>query len=219
MLHPHLPEDLKSFSKHLFATFLGLLMALGLEQWAEHRRENRLAHSFLENIQADLIWNLKAVKELEVTFAACQETDKAALTQLEAVLVARSKGQNPPIIERKGSYRADFRFSTSAWDAAKASGAFRHLPPSLLQELSEMFSQMKRIEDIQDRLLGSRQLEMFITFFGEDWNTLDTQGQQGVCEGLRFIRGTNDNWRRVCKGMIPELEKKTALVEEALRKF
>lgn len=28
MLHPHVPEGLKHFSKHMFATFVGLVMAL-----------------------------------------------------------------------------------------------------------------------------------------------------------------------------------------------
>ena len=217
MLHPHVSEEIKSFSKHLFATFLGLLMALGLEQWAEHRREHRLAQGFLRSIQADLVWNLKAVRTLEVTFRQCQENDKAAIAMIEAVLGAKRKGVKPPTILREGSYRADFKFTTAAWDAAKASGAFREMPPALLQELSELFSTMKRVEDLQDRFLSSRQVDEFLTNFGEDWNTLDAHSQQGIRDGLRFIKGTNYNWSRVCKSMIPDLEKGITVVEQALQ--
>ena len=46
MLHPHVPEDLKHFGKHLFATFLGLLMALGLESWHQsHLHAEAARHS------------------------------------------------------------------------------------------------------------------------------------------------------------------------------
>lgn len=217
MLHAHVSEEIKSFSKHLFATFLGLLMALALEQWSEHRREHRLAQGFLQSIKADLVKDLGAVRTLEVTFRQCEEHDKAAIAMVEAVLDAKRKGVKPPTILREGPYRADFQFTSSAWEAAKASGALRQMPPALLQELSELFSVMKRLEDLQDRLLSSRQLEGFHANFGEDWNTLDTESQQGIRDSLRFIKGTNNNWSRACRGMIPELEKGITAVEHALQ--
>jgi len=55
MLHPHIPHDLKEFSKHLFATFLGLLMALGLEQWREHRVEVKVTQEALAAVKNELL--------------------------------------------------------------------------------------------------------------------------------------------------------------------
>ena len=62
MLQSYLP-DIKLFLKHLLATFLGLLMALGMEQWHEHYRETKWARAFLQQILVDLRQNRIDLKD------------------------------------------------------------------------------------------------------------------------------------------------------------
>ena len=54
MLHPHVPEELRHFGKHLFATSLERLKTFGLEQWREQCQEARLSRESLHRIEVEL---------------------------------------------------------------------------------------------------------------------------------------------------------------------
>ena len=85
MLHPHVPEELKHFGKHLFATFLGLLMALGLEQWREHRHDAQIAREALEAVQVEL---QEDVAGMEANLKRC-DTSLESLARLDQALDGR----------------------------------------------------------------------------------------------------------------------------------
>jgi hypothetical protein len=217
MLHAHVPENIRNFAKHLFATFLGLLMALGLEQWNEHRREAHAAHAFLERIQEDLDLNAAYCRNMALTFKACKEFDERVGGQIKAVLEARKRGAKAPLIVKDGNCRDDMRFYTSAWDAAKASGVLQHLPPRLVQDLSRSFEDLRRIEALDAGWLNTETMTAVSAHFHEDWNALDTRDLEAVLAGVTFLRGMCANWEAVCRNRIPEIEKTRLEVEKALR--
>ena len=64
MLHPHIPEELTHFGKHLFATFLGLLMAVGLESCHQEHTRAKIAKIQLEDVEQEIRSNLLEAKKV-----------------------------------------------------------------------------------------------------------------------------------------------------------
>ena len=219
MLHAHAPEEIKHFAKHLLATFLGLLMALGMEQWHERHREGEWARIFLEQIHADLQRNRADLATTRAGLDQSVTNDRLLIENLARAEAARKAGRPSPGVERRGKIREEFRFTTSAWDAAKASGALRYLPPPLLQELSGLFEEMRRLVAIQDQTLASREMDPIFLNYVDDWGTLEVPELRRVREGMRFILSTNQNWIRAARDLDLDLEKDQKAVEEALRKL
>ncbi|BDU78462.1 hypothetical protein [Mesoterricola sediminis] len=215
MLHPHVPDSVRGFTKHLFATFLGLLMALGLESCAEHGRERRMTRAFLERVHAELVRNLETDREMAVSMQACQTADEEALRQVQAALDARKRGLPPPRITAK-SRRRDVIFSTSAWSAAKASGMLRNVPPALLQELASVYDALELCQELDRRHLSAGPMDTLWARFSDDWNTLPDAELEGLLRGIAYTRGVSANWKRAFEGFAPDLEKAARSVEAAL---
>ena len=219
MLQSYLP-DIKLFLKHLLATFLGLLMALGMEQWHEHYRETKWARAFLQQILVDLRQNRIDLKDTLAALAECEANERIFLDRLDQAILARQKGLPPLQVVGPNKIREEFHFSSSAWDAAGASGALRYLPPELLPRLSELFDGFKRITTIQDQTISAPVSQSILfSFHDANWGELAPSEQLRVKEGMRFLLGSNRNWIRVAKSMDKELEGDQKAVEEALRKY
>lgn len=138
-MHPHVPHELKDFSKHLVATFLGLLMALGLEQWREHRHETKLAQEALTTVEFELKEDLAQVqRELARSETSIQGID-TLVAYLDGVLAAKRQGRplpEPPKLETLGM---SLTFSVDAWETFKGLGALRHLAPDRARRLSRCY--------------------------------------------------------------------------------
>jgi hypothetical protein len=217
MLHAHLPEDIRHFAKHLFATFLGLLMALGLEQWAERQRDKRMAHEFMERVHEDLVHDLDYAHQMTRVFNECAQHDQIVITQVRALLEARKHKRPARPIDPKGQFREDLFFASSAWDAAKASGTLQHVPPKVLQDLSSVFESFKRIEQMDTQFLTTPAVSSFAAHFHDDWNLLDDRELESILEGLYCIRGYCTNWEHVCAEITAEVDPVRKELEEALR--
>lgn len=215
MLHPHVPESVGSFAKHLFATFLGLLMALGLESGAEHWRERRMTREFLERVHAELVRNLETDREMAASMQVCLTSDEEALRQVQAALDARKRGLPAPRITVK-SRRRDVIFSTSAWSAAKASGMLRNVPPALLQELSSVYDALDLCQELDRRHLSAAPMDTLWARFADDWNTLPDAELEGLLRGIAYTRGVSANWKRAFDDFAPDLEKAVRNVQAAL---
>ncbi|BDU73748.1 hypothetical protein [Mesoterricola silvestris] len=143
MLHPHVPDTLKHFGKHLLATFLGLLMALGLEQWREHRHDAKVASEALRAVDAEMAENLDRAR---TQIARCEASLKS-LSEVEARLAAmaeaRKKGTLPDESPLAVNTGVALDFVPDAWDAFKAQGLLRFLPQERTRRLSR-FHRMAR---------------------------------------------------------------------------
>lgn len=138
MLHVHPPEGIRHFAKHLFATFLGLLMALGLEQWREHRQEARLLREALEAVQEELAHNSES---LEKSIQRCEESRNALRTlapRMDELAQARKRGGTLPSLP-DCNIGTNWTLSSDAWSALKAMGLLRALPAPKVQALSRAY--------------------------------------------------------------------------------
>ena len=140
MLHAHVPEHVQNFGKHLIATFLGLLMALGLEQWAVHHHEMKVAHEAMARVEQELSENLANLDRQR----SRARTSMKTLDDLDTFLVAQmeAKQARRPVQERipEGDLGVGIGFKTDAWESLKLSGAFRNLPPERAARLSAAYS-------------------------------------------------------------------------------
>lgn len=139
MLHPHIPEDIKHFGKHLFATFLGLLMALGLEQWREHHHEATLAHQALATVEAELKEDLNRVDR---EFARCAESlhsTEVLDAYLVELMAAKRAGRPAPYLREQPNMGIALKFPMDAWETFKALGALRHVAPDRGLRLSRAY--------------------------------------------------------------------------------
>jgi hypothetical protein len=139
MLHPHVPEELKHFGKHLFATFLGLLMALGLEQWREHHHEAKQASLALATVEAELRSDLARVDQESRRCEQSLRNAEALDTYLAALIAAKREGKALLALEEPPTMGIALNFSTDAWETFKGLGALRHVAPDRAQRLSKAY--------------------------------------------------------------------------------
>lgn len=152
-LHPHVPHELKDFSKHLFATFLGLLMALGLESWhQEHTRTKAAAESYrslLEEIQA----NQKEADLLTKEYDKAIASNQATLSWLAQVVRARRHNPNAPLPPdmKMGIWKPDAAYRTSAWSVAVAAQHVGRFPQGKMRPLTEYYEAIRTLQTFQDQ--------------------------------------------------------------------
>jgi hypothetical protein len=206
MLHPHVPEELKHFGKHLFATFLGLLMALGLEQWREHRHEVRLSEESLRRIEAELRRNradtAQRLAQVESEFPA----NEAYYRDLERVVAERRAGRKGPLPVRPKLHNPDFSFTWSAWESARSTGGLRHIDPARLQRISEAYADMQRFIPIQDQLMAIPAMADMITFGRLEPGALTLPELERLLNGFRFAETWNRSRIRIGRDLVKELD-------------
>ncbi|GLH71906.1 hypothetical protein GETHLI_04080 [Geothrix limicola] len=206
MLHPHVPEDLKHFGKHLFATFLGLIMALGLEQWREHRQELRLSEESLHRIEAELRRNRDDTAQRLVRLETEIPVTKAYYEDLERAVAERRAGRKAPLPVRLKTQNPDFGFTWSAWEGARATGGLRHIDPTRLQRMSEVYADMQRFIPIQDQLMLNPAFADLLTFAPLEPESLRPQELDRLLNGFRFNQTWNQSRIRIGREMLKELD-------------
>ncbi|MBB5205171.1 hypothetical protein HNQ51_002490 [Inhella inkyongensis] len=154
-LHPHIPHQVKQFAEHLFATFLGLLMALALEQWREHRHELKIAGQALEGVRAELLANAKVLRDNQAIAADTARYWNETQAYMDELVLARAqkRAAQAPTPQRPDRMGAELNFRTGAWDSAKSLGLPRHLGTKELQDLTETYASLVRIQAVQDQTL------------------------------------------------------------------
>lgn len=154
MLHPHVPEELKHFGKHLLATFLGLLLALGLEQWREHRHELKVTAQALARVDEELLGNtVKLDRErgrAEAGLKLLASLDAFLVAQMEAKRAGRPVAEAPP----EGNMGLGLLFTHDAWESLKVVGAFRHLSPDRGARVSRAYGYLQMVNDHATRYPG-----------------------------------------------------------------
>jgi hypothetical protein len=139
-LHPHVPEDLKHFGKHLLATFLGLLMALGLEQWREHRTQARFTREALHAVEAELASNLQAIDRQMGRAEESLRTLDRLKARIDSLAQSRRKGARPDLSPFEGPVGINLECVVpDAWEALKAQGLLKELPQQRTLRLSVVY--------------------------------------------------------------------------------
>jgi hypothetical protein len=154
MLHPHVPEGLKHFSKHMFATFLGLVMALGFESCHQRHLQHARAHRAMDAVRAEIKANRK---ELETSIPSVDATIKNLDKTLQSIQAARHR-------KGEGCEIAPFQinlvlpdFSSAAWEASVAAQAVHYMEFEQVESLSRAYLAQKFVENQQPSLLEDLQ--------------------------------------------------------------
>lgn len=111
MIREHARHHLPAFLVQVLATAVGLMLALGLDQWKEQRRQAALARAHLASIQAELRSDAAEIAEELASFKPLD----GALAGIERAL---RQGQRPSPDTHLGLSVATLR--QSAWDMAVA---------------------------------------------------------------------------------------------------
>lgn len=150
MLHPHVPHELKDFGKHLFATFLGLLMALGLESCHQNHQVESRAKQALAAVRAELEYNRKDVRDAKKSVS---EGKGVFLKLLPSIQAIRHKKTLPEEAENFSLKLNLADLPSSAWEAAMAAQVVHHLPLKQLQTLSTAYRVQQIMKDEQNALI------------------------------------------------------------------
>ncbi len=191
MLHPHVPEGLKHFGKHLFATFLGLLMALGLEQWREHHVEARRAEESLACVEAELRADLARVEQQLTRCEMSIRTADALDAYFDRALEARRRGRPLPALPKLEDLGVAPTFATDAWETLKGLGALRHIAPDRIRRLSRayvLFSTLRQNFDTNPVLRQIPATLFLLLEKPECIRELDTVRLAQTQEGIRLLR-------------------------------
>ena len=154
MLHPHVPDSLKHFGKHMLATFLGLLVALGMESWHQEHQRKAVAREALASVLAEVRSNQEYLKGL----AASQRDAPARLQKfidlLESLQDARASHRSwklPAITLNLHLSHNSGAFRTAAWNMALASQSVQRFPRGQAESLTAFYEDLKRFQAFLDQ--------------------------------------------------------------------
>ena len=146
-MHPvdrvHLPAKGVSIGHLLMETAMivfSVLLALSLESWREHRKQQALAHEALVNVRAELAHNIAAITAQLPRQRQVAEDLQAALRDLAAKqqpLPAQAP-LNPPLL------------TAAAWQAAMTTQAVSHMDFRTVQKLASVYETQKWMDRIED---------------------------------------------------------------------
>ncbi len=205
MLHPHVPEELKHFGKHLFATFLGLLMALGLEQWREHHMEQKLTAQAVAQVEAELRLNLKearrVVKDEGLVLKSLQTKKELIQDYMKTPITMRR-----PMPELEGLIGSDCAWVQGAWENLKAMGALRHMDPDRALRWSGLYAGMTATGEYLQQNAAQIPLHLFIQFPEQAWPKLSKEELSRMFELMNQLEWRMSHGKRLASNVIEHIE-------------
>lgn len=156
MLHAHVPEGLKHFSTHLFATFLGLLMALGLESCHQRHLQKESAHRAMEAVQAELRGNRKEIEECIPTIDSSLRDLEAMLQSLGDLRAHKSDGKTIPRLGVNLNLSLP-DLNSAAWEASVAAQAVHFMDFEQVECLSRAYVTQKILQNQEQAFLEDLQ--------------------------------------------------------------
>lgn len=144
MLHNHARSHLPAFLVQVLATAVGLMLALDLDQWRDHRRQAELARAHLAAIQAELRADLS---ELDAESSSLEEQDRMLETVTRFLQV-----QKPGALDvHLGFSMASLR--QSAWDMAVAAQTPLRSELERMGRLANAYESLRLVRSLNEELL------------------------------------------------------------------
>ncbi len=130
----------------------GVLLALSLESYAEHRKLQRQAHEALTHIRAEVVHNAGIIRgQLPVQTQVADSL--RSFQDCVAAWRQNRRAGNEPTLPRVSLSPAIL--STASWQAAMSTGALAHIDFRTVQALSRYYEAMQWLRRIEDRYLES----------------------------------------------------------------
>jgi len=152
MLHPHIPEDLKHFGKHLFATFLGLLMALGLESWHQSHLHAEAARHSRAFIARELEVNRRELEKEQASIRKCLPALDRMCKSLETRLGER-RGPTQDFLSMEELRVNIATLRNASWEASVATQSVAHMESWRVERIANTFALQKDLEAIHAQFL------------------------------------------------------------------
>lgn len=194
----HTSEGLKAFFKGMFTTFLGLLMALALENWHQNHRAEAQAKVQLQEIKRELTDNLERLRNLVEELKPILESYGKVEAYLAASPSVRHTLQKPHADGR------EFNFVWSTWDGAVSMGIQRHLRPEQNQQLGGAYAIFRRLQALQDASLP--EYAHLRWAWEEDWTQLSTQEFRELKHLAQAFMQSNRRRAHFANEIIKEIE-------------
>ncbi|NTV72785.1 MAG: hypothetical protein HGA66_01070 [Holophaga sp.] len=150
----NLDEPLKQFAKSLFATFLGLLMALGLNNWNNGRMQRRVAQEALASVLRETESNREALRNLATVNKDLPRNLGLTIAALESLQDARSSHRPwvlPKVLGDLTIQHTAGRLKSSAWGMALADQSVQRFPKAQAEELATFYQQLGRFQAYLDQ--------------------------------------------------------------------
>jgi hypothetical protein len=153
------PNGWSAVAWELAIVTLGVLIALGAQEWAQERASRGDIESTNSALRAELAEHYGYAVEFRVVYPCLQ----AQLDQLRIRVLSSGSSLDPAPIHKErdrsfGSYvlRIPFKFyPTDAWDAAINDGIVQRFDPSLRRQLAGHYAQLVTLRDMNAANLES----------------------------------------------------------------
>jgi hypothetical protein len=164
MLDVHPPHEkmhgFKDFLLHLLTITIGLLIALGLEGYAEHWRQRELKKDADTKLRQEIRDNAQEIALVHKAHASEQENLKRIVDFLNA------RKQNEPYDTRQ--IRLDFTMGdlkSASWKTAAATGALGFMEYDQVQRYSAVYQLQDKYSALQDQTVDEfLQLQSYVIY-------------------------------------------------------
>jgi len=147
-------ESVIRFAKSLFATFLGLVMALGLNNWNQARIQRKAAQAALASVLRETEGNRQALHRLAIANQDLPRNLALTIAALESLQEARS-GQRPWVMPKAFGdltiHHTAGNLKSSAWGMALADQSAQLFPKGQAEELANFYQQLGRLQAFLDQ--------------------------------------------------------------------
>lgn len=147
-------ENIKHFAKSLFATFLGLLMALALESWHQERYQRNLAQGALASVLREAEADRKALRDLGAANKDLPGNLGNFIALLESFRDARARHRPWKPVESSMNLSINHsagNLKSSAWTMALANQSVQRFPRAQAEELADFYQQLGRFQAFLDQ--------------------------------------------------------------------
>src|ERR1700683_5455455 len=164
MLDVHPPHEkmhgVKDFCFHLLTITIGLLIALGLEGYAEHWKQRELKKDADTKLRQEIRDNAKEMASVHNANA----TEQANLVRIVNFMSARAKNQPYDIHQ----IRLDFTLGdlkSASWKTAAATGALGFMDYDQVQSYAAVYELQDKYSALQDQTIDEfLQLQSYVIY-------------------------------------------------------
>ncbi len=151
-IHPHAGpiRSIREYLVHLSMVVLGILIALGLEQWREASHSHAIAQRALDDMLTEMRDNRAQVATALAELVQLLPYVQGLLDLQRQAIEARRTHAKPPAEPQLSSHGVDWpTFSTAAWDNALAMQALGRIDFETERKLARVYSRQRDVKEGQ----------------------------------------------------------------------
>jgi hypothetical protein len=156
-IHPHSGplRSIRDYLVHLSMVVVGILIALGLEQWRAAREDHAIAQRALDDMRAEIVENRTDLAKATTQLEQIRPHIDALFDLQRQAIEAQLKHTARPTDPVPESNEIDFPgFSTAAWDGALAMQALGKIDPETARRIAHIYSEQRDVKELQRTFTG-----------------------------------------------------------------